>query len=279
MMRDLVIGAVSNYNYDEIKYWVNSLNSCGFTGEKVLLCYNIKDEVIEILNSKSINTIKINDDGKDILVKRFYHYWIILNRLQKYENFRYVISTDVRDVIFQKNPSEWLEKNLNEYKINASSESIRYRDEDWGRNNLTNAFGELLYNHNRDNIVYNAGVMSGDYETLKDLYLNVFLTCGGSPTHVMGGGGPDQAAYNILLNTHTYKNITKFTSPEEEWAAQLGTTGDPLKIDHYRQFLVDPEPIMIDNTICTSKKGEPFYIVHQYNRSIWRNKLEEIYGG
>jgi hypothetical protein len=275
-MHDLIIGAIANYNFDQIKFWVNSLDRSGFTGDKFLLCYNIDNSVIDELKSRNYITRSIDRDGKDVLVERFYHYWIVLNNL-KVNDYRYVIATDISDVIFQRNPSEWLEKHLSNHKINASGESIKYHDEIWGRNNMTNSFGELLFEHNKDKVISNAGVMSGDFNTMKDLFLNIFLCCGGAPSQIEGGGGPDQAAYNILLNTTTYNNITKFTNSEEAWAAQLGTTGDPNKIGYYRQFLVDPEPIMRDNKICTST-GEPFYIVHQYNRTVWKNKLEEIYG-
>ena len=32
--KDLIIGAYTNYNWDQIKYWVNSIEKSGFTGDK-----------------------------------------------------------------------------------------------------------------------------------------------------------------------------------------------------------------------------------------------------
>ena len=40
-MKDIVIGCITGYSFDKIKYWVNSLDQSGFDGVKILLCYNI----------------------------------------------------------------------------------------------------------------------------------------------------------------------------------------------------------------------------------------------
>ena len=37
-MKDIVIGAITNYTFDKISPWVNSLDRCGFDGIKILLC-------------------------------------------------------------------------------------------------------------------------------------------------------------------------------------------------------------------------------------------------
>jgi len=79
------------------------------------------------------------------------------------------------------------------------------------------------------------------------------------------------------LQMSAYRAITRFTTSEEGWAAQCGTTVDPAKIAMYRSFLAEPSPIMKDNLVCTSI-GEPFYLVHQYDRvAPWKNIIEEKY--
>ena len=276
MLTDIVIGAVTNYNYDQIKYWANSLDRSGFEGAKMLFCYDIDDETIKRLNDRNYYIARIGGDGKLIMTERFYHYWMILNMIEKEEQYRYVIATDVGDVVFQQNPSIYLSKVLGKkYKINASSESIRYKDEVWGRNNLQNSFGELVYDYHKENIILNAGVIAGEFKYIKDLFLNIFLTSGGAPKHVDGGGGPDQAAYNIIMNSLSVSQMVNVSTSEDGWAAQLGTTKDPSKIQQYKPYLLDPEPIMVGDMVCTSKTKKPFYIVHQYNRIPgWKEVLE-----
>lgn len=287
-MQDVVVGAITNYDFDKIKYWVNSLDTCGFTGKKVMLCYNISFDVVEELTKRGYIIIAFtrNDELKrfeyreefNIMLERFMHLWYFMSQLEDRAEYRYLISTDVRDVVFQRNPSEWLEKNMGDKSINVACESIRYRDEAWGKNNLIQSFGPLIYEANKNNLIYNAGTVSGRFDTMIDLFLNLFMSCSGSPQNVPGGGGPDQAALNVLLQTKTYRDVTRFTNSEEGWAAQLGTTADPSKIEEFRPNLFEPTPIMKNDVVCTST-GEPFYLVHQYDRvPEWRKIIEKKYG-
>ena len=287
-MQDVVVGAITNYDFDKIKYWVNSLDTCGFTGKKVMLCYNISFDVVEELTKRGYVIIAFtrNDELKrfeyreefNIMLERFMHLWYFMSQLEDRANYRYLIATDVRDVVFQRNPSEWLEKNMGDKSINVACESIRYRDESWGKNNLIQSFGPLIYEANKNNLIYNAGTVSGKFDTMIDLFLNLFMSCSGSPQNVPGGGGPDQAALNVLLQTKTYRDVTRFTNSEEGWAAQLGTTADPNKIEEFRPHLFEATPIMKDDVVCTST-GEPFYLVHQYDRvPEWRKIIEKKYG-
>lgn len=285
---DLVIGAITNYSFPQIKTWVNSLDRCGFTGAKALLCYNIKLDVVEELSERgyTILAFQQNPDTKDltyngdfnIVRERFLHMWYFLNKIENKTDYRYVIATDVKDVVFQRNPSEWLERNLvGPYKINVACESIRYRDEPWGRNNLYQSFGPLLYDCHKDNYIYNAGTLSGRFSHLLDFFLNVYLSCLGAPMHVPGGGGPDQAAVNILIHTAAYRDITRFTVANDAWAAQLGTTKDPNKLPEFQPHLLEGQPILQDGMICT-EHGTPFYLVHQYDRvPEWKTLIEETY--
>lgn len=288
-MKDVVIGAITNYSFDKIKYWVNSLDRSGFDGVKAMICYNIDYDVAEELsrrnytvfalgNNEYTRRLEYNKPNFNICLERFIHLWYFLKEMQKTDVYRYVVSTDVRDVIFQTNPSEWLEKNIGNKKINVACESIKYEDEGWGKNNLNLSFGPLIYDQMKSNPIYNAGTISGEINALSDLFLNIFLSCGAAPVNVPGGGGPDQAALNVLLNLESYKSITNFAMSDDGYAAQLGTTKDPRKIETFRPYLLEPEPIMVDDMVCTST-GKPFSIVHQYDRvPEWKTILEKKYG-
>lgn len=95
--------------------------------------------------------------------------------------------------------------------------------------------------------------------------------------HVPGGGGADQAALNVLINSYPYKDVTRFTAANEAWAAQLGTTADPNKINEFRPHLREGEPILKDGLVCT-EHGTPFYLVHQYDRvPEWKSLIDAKY--
>jgi hypothetical protein len=209
-----------------------------------------------------------------IVVERFLHLWLLLKQFKG--QYRYIVTTDVKDVIFQTNPSEWLEKNIGDKEINVACESIHYKDEDWGNHNLLKSFGNLIHEHNIDNLIYNAGTISGKFETMLDLFLNIYMLCNGTNHWIEGGGGPDQAALNVLLNMKPYKDITNFAMSEDGYAAQLGTTG-PQVAGKYADKLVEKSPILVDNVVCTSD-GRPFSIVHQYDRvPEWKEIIERKY--
>ena len=59
---------------------------------------------------------------------------------------------------------------------------------------------------------------------------------------------------------------------------QLGTTVDPSKIDVFKPLLLESSPTLVDKQVTTST-GEPYHIVHQYDRvPEWKKIVEEIYG-
>lgn len=274
--KDIVVGCITNYNWAKITHWVNSLDRSGFSGDKVMLCYDIDYSLVRELEHRNYIVFgfqRDNQAGKFIYYKkqynicldRFFAIPMFLRSLPNQEQYRYLITTDVRDVVFQSNPSTWLEQNLGDKSINVASESLTYRNEPWGRQNIELSFGPLHAERLLDKTIYNAGTLSGKYKTMLDLCDNIYLACGAAPEHVPGGGGPDQAALNLLLDMEPYKAITNFCSSESGYAAQLGTTADPSKINAFRPHLLDPEPQLINDLICTST-GLPFCIVHQYDR-------------
>ena len=287
-MKDIVIGCITGYSFDKIKPWVNSLDRSGFDGLKIVLCYNIDFDVAEELTKRGYTIFAFERDDENrklvynkenfnICLDRFAHIPFFLNRLENKDQYRYIIHTDVKDVVFQSNPSTWLENNIGDKEINVGSESLRYKDEPWGKQNIYLSFGPLIAERMQDNEIYNAGTISGKFQSFLDLCTNIFLSSGGAPANVPGGGGPDQAALNVLLNLKSYKDITNFAKSEDGYAAQLGTTADPRRIEQDRQFLLGPEPKMVGDEVCTST-GIPFAIVHQYDRvPEWKKIIEAKY--
>lgn len=292
-MKDLVIGAITGYDFNAIRPWVNSLERSGYDGDRAVILYNGTFELVNELSSRGFQvfgferndedrTLEYTRPGFNIVVERFQHYWGILQNFKgKYDR---LIATDVKDVVFQRNPSEWLDANVNarilrgeNIKIIASSESIQYAHEDWGTANLYNSFGPAIHQAFNDRVTACAGVLAGDFDTMIDLSLVIKLLCDAAPAHrIDGGGGPDQAAYNVLINSKPYSDITWHVPSEAGWAAQLGTTG-PHIASRYASKLTEPAPIMKDGLVCTST-GEPFFIVHQYDRiPEWRDIIMERY--
>ncbi|MES2676008.1 MAG: hypothetical protein V4660_17350 [Pseudomonadota bacterium] len=284
-MKDIIIGVVSDYDFDKVKLWVNSANSCGFDGLKVMIAFNISDATKKMLEENGFTVFlasperNANDDGYlfmegftyRVTAARHFYTWLFLKNVK--EKIRYVIATDVTDVIFQNNPSRWLEQNLGDKKICVGSEAISHRHEPWGDQVMHETFGSEVHEHMCEQPIYNAGSFAGEYEYFLGLSLNLALVIFGLNQPL-----PDQASLNVLLTTQPFKDITKFNDHDTSWCCQCGTTAAPDKIDSFRPHLHSPEPIFDGEYVYTSKR-EPYALVHQYNRNpAWKAAMEKIYG-
>lgn len=282
MNKDLIIGAYTNYNWNQIKFWANSIDKCGFTGDKAVIVYNSDEDTVKKLSDLNFKVIVFNHDvvSKNyywphsnlvIVVQRFYHLFQYLNTTEN--SYRYVITTDVKDVVFQTNPSLWLESNIGPSDhIVASSESVKYKDEPWGNDNLQASY-PMMYEELKEKTIWNCGVQAGRPQALKDLWLQIWFMC-----QTAGRHNPDQAAYNVLLNTIAYKKITRFVYEDEGWASQAGTSADPKKLAIFGSKLLGPSP-MWNNGRSETTNGNPHCILHQYDRIPgWKADVEKIYG-
>lgn len=287
---DLIVGCIDHYDFAKIEPWVNSAVNCGFAGDIALFCYNINQETIARLGSLGILTYAHNSDQagnayfnspRAIVVQRFFDLWNASRNLRWATKYRYVIATDVKDVIFQRNPSEFLESWAADRKlINVGSECLLYRDEPWGNQNMFDSYGPQVHNHMLQKCIYNCGTLSGSAEAMQDLFLNIFLMSNNNPVH-----NPDQAALNVILSMKPWADITRFNRMQSGYACQAGTTNDPSKIDAFRPNLLESEQPFLDVNDGLVKYNEPymkvptpFYLVHQYDRiPSWKKIIESKY--
>lgn len=290
MAKDIIIGGASNYSWEHLKYWVNSIAKSGFTGDVILIATNITKETIDKLSERGVKVSlygKRQEDGSFKAdskgaphVERFFYIWNTLNQLNKNE-YRYVITTDTRDVIFGKNPSDWLRANLKQKMLVCSSEGLKYEDEPWGNQNLLETFGPFFHNILKSNIIYNVGTIAGEFDYVKDLLLMIFQMSINRPIPIV-----DQAVFNFLIQQEPYKDVIHKATNKDRWAVQLGTSlaavksghGDigkicqqnPTELISYQMKYTDDQPD-VDNL--------DFTIIHQYDRvNGLKDKIEKLYG-
>ena len=282
MAKDLIIGGASNYTWKELQYWVNSIKKTGFKGDIVLVATNITNETVDKLTSEDVMVYGYgtktdrgfeNKTNNAPHVERFIFIWDYLRK--NVDKYRFVTVTDTRDVIFQKDPTEFLEKNLITKSIVCSSEGLAYQDEPWGSKNLLDTFGPFVYHEFKENMIYNVGTIAGYFEEVKDLLLKIFFQSVNRPIPIV-----DQAVFNFLISLNPYKDEILKTSNENDWAIQLGTTkvavesgaGDigqiikqnPEKMDEYLKVYQDIQPTIINGRVTNGYTE--YYIVHQYDR-------------
>jgi hypothetical protein len=280
---DAVVGCISSLSLEQMGPWLNSLERCGFQGRRIIIHVGSDPQLVAELNRRGYETydaavlhtaggrLKRNPTPDEISVDRFYYIWYFLSR-ERATAMRYLIATDVRDVLFQLNPSEYLERRLEGKRILVSSESVNFEDEPWGAQAMQDAFGPQVWEAHRRNTIYNAGTIAGDFPTMVELSLQVYLTSPGDRVQYC-----DQQALNLLLASGVYRDITRFVTSEDAWACQAGTTAEPKLLEVLRDRLQAPLP-HFDGEFVRTAGGEIYTLVHQYDRvPAWDYLLKARY--
>ena len=271
--KNLIIGGFTNYNYINLKPWVESalsVNNSEHPFEIVMVAGNTTKETVDTLTEKGIKVVGMEAPPNlpPHLPRWIAVYDFLKNHGHEYKN---VVMTDLRDVYFQTNPFEWLDKNLGDKKIVAVSESLIYKNESWGNQNLMDTFGPYVYERFKDNEIYCVGVLAGKPDYLADLFLHNYLLALREPRAL------DQGTFNLLMQTQPYKDVVLYSKQKEGFACHAGTTADPRKMDNFRPNLLEPEPTFKDGIVYSSS-GEPFCIVHQYDRvPEWKENINKLY--
>jgi hypothetical protein len=268
MAKDLIIGVCSNYKYDDVKPWVKSAKDCGFEGDVVLVTIDMDEETNQRIENDGVIVIRsAKNSNMMIHMERFYH---IHKYLNEHKDYNWVISTDVRDVIFQKNPSEWLE--MMPCDIVSSGEAIRIKDEDWNKNNIIKNFGDYYYDEIKDRIVQCVGVLAGNSIHMKDLAFYIYQMSLNRPDWVA-----DQAAYNMIIHRSPWVELTLHTDLSHAWAINGHVTNFEPEMNKFGPYLLEPRPTL-NGDLIVNHNGEPFYIVHQYDRvREWKKIIEQRY--
>lgn len=302
MAKDLIIGAVDNYNWDQIKYWANSIKKSGFDGHKAVIVYNMNADTVKKLTDEGFMIIGCNeydahtgfthDNSRgSIMVDRFFHISSFMSMLAEPMDIDRVIVTDVRDVVFQNNPSKWLDDYfLPNYNLVVGSENLTYSNEPWGKNNINKAFGQYFYDNKKDSEIYCAGVIAGKLKSVRDFCLNIWLVCRGLNPNVEGGGGPDQAAMNIMLDFESYLYTTLRTNPANGFILHAGTSMPAIEAGSGtvgQSYVSDPnKKVDFVHDMNYSIKDECIYvfdkqvsILHQWDRvPAWKTLVKKRFG-
>jgi len=274
--KNLIIGGIHNYNYQQIKIWVESLDKVcdNQTTNKVLIISNISKEIQQILLDRKFELFHLPQTNLPIHVARFLGIYEYLKNNSK--NYHYVVTTDVRDVYFQNDPFNYIEGVLrnNNLKLIVGSEALKYKDEPWGNSNLYETYGEYIHNIFKENEIYNVGVLGGYSEYIKDLALNILINSINRPIPIV-----DQAVFNVTIQTQPYKDITLFAQQYLGWALHAGTVADPTKMQYFTPRLLEKPPKFENGKFLTSN-GKEFCIVHQYDRvPEWKDYLDKQFKG
>lgn len=253
MTKYTIVGCITNYTVEDIKPYVESIRKSGFSGEKLMLIYNISDSVIDYLNQNGWTIIQ-SEPQEHIILQRFRDIYVIL---QSYDT-DVVIWTDVKDVIFQKDPTEWLNTHMKK-DILAFSECVKLKDDPWACVNSGTSFPMEWEFGIKDEISYCAGTIVGKKEAIRDLFIDIYRW---SKTTANPQQLSDQAAFNILIRLNHYKNSVDLVEQERGFVTQLGT----VWMKRNELPITEPTPTYSNDGTFYNSSGDMFYLVHQYDR-------------
>ena len=259
----IIFGCITKYTPQDIKPYVESIEQSGFNGGKIMLVYDVPQETIHYLKSKGWDLYG-GELQQHIILQRFRDGYKLL------ENFKdeTIIWTDVKDVIFQKDPTNWLNKNMNS-EIMAFSECITLKDDEWACVNSGTSF-PMEWEWLKEKTSYCAGTIVGKGYALRDLFIEIYRW---SMTSSNPQQLSDQAAFNVLINLNHFKENVQFVNQEEGFVTQLGTV--LIKKNHFGNKLLEPTPIYKDGKFY-NQNNEEFCLVHQYDRDSVIKKTIEI---
>ena len=263
-LKNLLIGGYTNYGINQLKPWVLSAKEvCDKNTDVILIAGNTSDETVEWLEDQGIIVIPMTMiQNMPPHVLRFFSIYDYLSN--HYQEYNYIVTTDVKDVYFQLDPFEA----LNGHILVIASEGLKYKDEPWGNDNLLQTYGPYVHERFKDNEIFNVGTFGGESEYVKDMVFNIFMNAINRPIPIC-----DQAVFNVLINTQPFKDVAHKTN---NWACEAGTVVDPSKIQHFRPNLLCEEPTVKNNIVYMKNKA--YAIVHQYDRvPEWKKVIEEKY--
>ena len=261
-----LLGVIKHCQLDRIEGWVKSAAIHCKGAEKILFCLDEKVpdnfERVKSLGFKLIHIPTENSTKVDIVKFERYHIiWEFLNKIEDKKSI--ILTTDTLDSAFQSDPFAWYEKHKkNELVI--GSEGIDIEHEHWNHRLIRSHFSHY-FPHVKNNDVFCSGVIMGEVGIVEDLALNIF----GYTRFLKNdpGEGVDQGALNVILLSNHFKSKLQAATSSDSFVVHCAVAG-PTDLfipwgfkDNYKYDL----PIFDGNNVV-NKDGEPYCIVHQYNR-------------
>ena len=222
--------------------------------DRVCFVKDISLHNIELL--KKYFNIIVQSTEKDQYSSHFDIYkWLI----DKQDHYEYVLQTDLRDVIFQKNPFEFFNTNK-QYDMFYCLEGMQIKENDcnmFWHNHLQS----ILQHHNgyyADNLIINGGLIGGKVSAYCNHLLNIFTNTNRLNKYQV----VDQQFLGYLYQFLILNPKIKMCHPYDD---NFCATGEAIKRNNI-------EVKYNDTTVC-NLQNEPYYVFHQWDRTEIVDKI------
>ncbi len=289
-MNIAIFSSLYNYDVDQVKPWVESLKKSKFGGKVFVLVYNqVSEELLNYLKSNNIFIFQSYLNLETNMATQRFLDWSEMAKKEYCDDVDLIITTDIKDIVFQTDPGLWIKQNIKDYDLVATSEGVLFRHEDWNGENLEKHFGKNMFNKLIDKETLCSGIIAGKKSTMLKLFNTIYELSffSENPFDFI-----DQIFYNIAIY-EIFLNKTKIVPAKDNWCANLGTlkaipentpewstrnTGSlygyerERNISTFKDALLCKIPFLKEDLIY-AENGKPYSIVHQYNRYEPWNEL------
>ncbi|MGV3660598.1 MAG: hypothetical protein ACO1TE_10455 [Prosthecobacter sp.] len=253
----IVLGAINHHEWPVVAPWIKSLRQTSFTGRVILVTY--EDVAESVKDQMRRHGVEIVEAKMEISVNRgrFKDFADILSSV---DPATCVIATDVRDVVFQEDPSRLatLLDPAAKLELAVSSEGWRYRDSEWNLATLRKVFPAhetaLLAEE-----VYCSGVIVGTAGAMKRLSARIWDISRVAPSF-----NGDQVAMNIVLREPDFISQTLFLDVQHGDIFHARATA--LRHNAGQPTLGEPFFSMLRG-IAFKADETPVSVLHQYTES------------
>ncbi|MEQ9443514.1 MAG: hypothetical protein RIG62_31030 [Cyclobacteriaceae bacterium] len=280
MKKNVILTSGSGYQFYQLQAFIETLFQTDYDGELAFFISDTDETTLHKLREYPILLIPFSykhpylPEHPDIAAQipedidftphpktiRYIMYLAFLKARK--ESYKNVMLSDVRDVIFQKDPFDFSIDGKIYSFLEDKSQKIKdnYYNALW----LKEAFGQDTLDRIGENYIVCSGITIGDYHPMVE-YLEKL-------THyiiyvVKDRGCKDQGIHNYLIYTNQIKNIKLIT--DDEGAVSTITTHKPAS-----------SVMLNDEKNVINKHHQIINIVHQYDRHwqlLWKYNKREYF--
>lgn len=269
-----LIGVCNNIaqNISKIKVWAHSFKRHCVGGNVTLLCADSSTAELASCTELGINAVQVHVKNHGAVNHE--RLSCLKEYLKRTSSHGWFMSTDVFDVVFQKDP--FTKCDFEKYNLYASEEGVNVNEEPWNFRNIEQLFPadlNLCLNHP----VVNSGVLAGERQSLIDLYEQLYELCENSTNT---DSIRDQAGLHVMLAKKQIDKIKIFKF-SEAWAVHCAVAGPTPFFEAWgfkNKFIASQTPIPYMENGIVKVNGETACIVHQFNRCPeWNEVLTRDY--
>ena len=260
---DLTITVCANYGWENLREYAISLVRSGFRGTKLLCTRNLSEKAAYYFTRLGFTIVDFPYVPGGFFISRYYPASEYIKA--RLHNLRYVIWTDCRDVVFQSDPSVWLERNLSPSRLLGCSLGLKIKDDGLENHwvSLCTPPEDFQWVREEDSLC--VGTVAGDAQAMLAILSRIYEK--GVALNKLRPdfqAGMDEGLFQYLMRSPEFKNIMRVSKPEEGFSAQCGY----LLLPNF----VRPWYMGSDGLVRLNGGSEPFSIVHQYDREAnWRD--------